>query len=52
MKKLSATVRIVISLVCLSVSSLLIAGSIGLLPDPKVEIMKGRIAKLRASKVA
>lgn len=43
MKKLSATVRIVISLVCLSVSSLLIAGSIGLLPDPKVEMMKGRM---------
>lgn len=43
MKKLSATVRIVISLVCLSVSSLLIAGSIGLLPDAKVEMMKGRM---------
>lgn len=43
MKRLSATVRIVISLVCLSVSSLLIAGSIGLLPDPKLEMMKGRM---------
>ena len=43
MKKLSATVRIVISLVCLSVSSLLIAGAIGLLPDSKVEMMKGRM---------
>ncbi len=43
MKNLSATVRIVISLVCLSVSSLLVAGSIGLLPDSKAEIMKGRM---------
>ncbi len=43
MKKLSATVRIVISLVCLSVSSLLIAGSLGLLPDQKTEIMTGRM---------
>lgn len=43
MKKISATVRIVISLVCLSVSSLLIAGTIGLLPDAKVEVMKGRL---------
>ncbi len=43
MNKFSATVRIVISLVCLSVSSLLIAGSIGLLPDTKAELMKGRM---------
>lgn len=43
MKKISATVRIVISLVCLSVSSLLVAGAIGLLPDPRVEMMKGRM---------
>lgn len=43
MKNLSATVRIVISLVCLSVSSLLIAGAIGLLPNSTAEIMKGRM---------
>ncbi len=43
MKKTSATVRIVISLVCISLSSLLIAGSLGLLPDQTTEIMKGRM---------
>lgn len=43
MKKMSATVRIVISLVCISVSSVLIAGSMGLLPDPKTATMEGRV---------
>lgn len=41
--KLSATFRIALSLVCMAVSSLMLMSVMGLLPDPKAEVMSGRL---------
>ena len=43
MRKLSATARIVISLVCISTSLLLIAGTLGIFPNRQTDVMQGRV---------
>ena len=42
MKRLSSTVRITICLVCLTVSTLLLAGTLGIIPDTRLITMKSR----------